>query len=68
MAKEYEEIPGVCNCPECHRPPIIVKTGKIRGGSWRVACPYLDCENVSSYGGTEREAIEKWNKGEVVKA
>lgn len=62
MAKRKK--PEACTCPACGRQPVIVKTKKY----WRVACPYLDCENVSSYGGTEREAIEKWNKGEVVKA
>jgi hypothetical protein len=62
MAKKNK--PTACNCRKCDRPPVIVK---IRAGSWRVACPYLDCIQVSSFGSTEDEAIENWNKNEVVK-
>lgn len=60
---EYDtNIPGVCNCPKCGRPPVIVKT---RTKHWRVGCPYLDCIDISSIGQTEKEAIQKWNDGEV---
>jgi hypothetical protein len=63
MAKKQKPEPYACR--KCHRMPIIVK---IRADFWRVACPYLDCIQVSSFGNTEDEAIEKWNKDEVVKA
>lgn len=61
-----KNIPGVCNCRKCDRPPVIVRTQRPK--RWRVACPHLDCEYVSAYGETEQEAIDNWNKGEVVKA
>ena len=57
--------PPACVCRSCNRPPVVVKINTRR---WRVACPYLDCEIVSAYGNSEREAIEKWNRGEVVNA
>ncbi len=52
-------------CPYCGKDPVIVKA---KGQPWRVTCPWLDCKaHASSYGDTERKAIDKWNKGEVVK-
>lgn len=65
MAKKKKEPLEACNCKKCDRPPVIVQ---LKPRFWRVACPYLDCINVSAFGETEREAIEKWNKDEVVKA
>lgn len=54
-------------CPRCGEDPVIVKAkGPLK--PWRVTCPWLDCdEHASAYGSTEKEAIEKWNRGEVVK-
>lgn len=62
MAKKQK--PQACACRKCLRTPVIVK---VRTGVWRMACQYLDCIQVSSFGSTEDEAIEKWNAGEVVK-
>jgi hypothetical protein len=60
--------PKACVCPKCGQEPVIVKT-RTWPTPWRVACYSLNCEyHDSAYGETEREAIEKWNRGEVVKA
>lgn len=68
MAKDKTIITGPEPCPKCGQSPVIVKT-RTWSRPWRVACPWPGCENYdSAYGETELEAIEKWNKGEVVKA
>jgi hypothetical protein len=45
-------------CRHCGRDPVVIK---VKPRHFRVACPYLDCEYVNSYGETEAEAIRKWN-------
>lgn len=62
MAKKQKPEP--CACRKCGRTPVVVK---VRPGFWRVACPYPDCIQVSSFGTSEDEAIKKWNDNEVVK-
>ena len=61
--KKDKNMPEACVCPKCFRPPIIVK---LQPCHWRVACPWLDCEQVNAVGTTEAEAIRRWNEGEVM--
>jgi hypothetical protein len=61
--KKTENIIGLKPCPKCFRMPIIVK---LQPCHWRVACPWLDCEQVNAIATTEEEAVRKWNEREVV--
>lgn len=64
MAIRTKAEPRPCQC--CGEDPAIVRT-RTGPAPWRVTCPWLDCdEHASAYGSTEREAIDKWNRGEVV--
>lgn len=65
MARKKNKQPEACGCRKCGRTPVVVR---LSPGRWRVACPYLDCENVSAYGNSEKDAVSKWNTGEVVRA
>ena len=65
MTNDKSIITGPEPCPKCGQIPVIVKSK----GRWRVACPCPDCKNyASAYGATERSAVDKWNKGEVIEA
>jgi hypothetical protein len=70
MANDKIIITGPEPCPKCGQSPVVVKFK--RGHllpAWRVSCPWLDCDNhASAYGETELQAVNKWNRGEVVNA
>lgn len=73
LQKQLSELlsEGAKPCPKCGAQPHGMRKplGKVKGISvtmYVVGC--LGCKDTRSYGQSVKEAVEKWNAGEYVKA